>query len=113
MSDRSVPKIQLPDILPTDPVLADLLPDFARLWLRDLDGAVERCRMDNDAESLHRLGHTIKGSFLQFGFTELSAVGVQIMNAALAKDWEGAQAHVTALRSVLEQLQQRLSGSAS
>ncbi len=93
-------------------MLADLLPDFASLWLRDLHNAAVMFSEQSDTEALYRLGHTIKGSFLQFGFDQLANIGREIMACAKETDWEGAQERVKLLEQILLDLQQRLSSKA-
>lgn len=107
MSTRSVPTYSLPETLPTDPILADLLPEFASQWLKDLSVTWSDIQQSQDNEALRRFGHTIKGSFLQFGFREMSVAGKEIMNCAEANDWKGAEVYVQALRMAMEQLARR------
>jgi hypothetical protein len=108
VSDRSVPVYQLPDILPTDPVLADLLPEFAEQWLHDLTVTWSSLHQAQDSEGLRRFGHTIKGSFLQFGFRDLSVIGSEIMRLAEMNDWEGAGKCVEGLLLVMHSLRARI-----
>ena len=108
MPDRSIPTYTIPDTLPTDPVLADLVPEFIEQWLNDLTVNWQDIRRRGDLDDFRRFGHTIKGSFLQFGFKELSSVGKEIMNDADAEDWEAAQLRVTGIQNMLEELKRRL-----
>lgn len=108
MSNHSDISYDLPDNLPTDPILADLLPDFAAQWLNDLTVTWASLNAAKDAEGLRRFGHTIKGSFLQFGFRDMSVAGKNIMQCAESNDWQGAEAYVLALQQAMRQLIIRL-----
>lgn len=111
MSDRSIPTFSLPETFPTNPVLVDLLPEFAEQWLRDLTVTWSAIKQSGDTEDLRRFGHTIKGSFLQFGFKHMSTVGIEIMQFADAADWEGAESRVIGLRHAMESLRDRVGHS--
>ena len=108
MPDRSIPTYTVPDTLPTDPVLADLVPEFIAQWLNDLTVNWQDIQKRGDLDDFRRFGHTIKGSFLQFGFKELSAVGKEIMTDAEAEDWDSAELRIAGIKRVLNELQQRL-----
>lgn len=108
MSNQSDLTYQLPETLPTNPILVDLLPDFASQWLHDLTVTWSSLRESNDLEGLRRLGHTIKGSFMQFGFNDLAIVGKEIMVCAENDDWEGASQRVNGLRTAMETLASRV-----
>lgn len=108
MSNPSSIPYRLPDTLPTDPVLADLLPLFTQQWLSDLHDVHSLFVTKSDPEALYRLGHTIKGSFAQFGFTHLAPLGKDIMECSKSGDWEGAQVLLKHLEDLLGELQKRL-----
>jgi HPt (histidine-containing phosphotransfer) domain-containing protein len=86
---------------PKDPILLELLPEFLDAWQTDLSetwrGILER----QDAKELERFGHTIKGSFLQFGYRSLSAVGRAIMDDAARNDWAAATVRVEELAAIV------------
>jgi chemotaxis protein histidine kinase CheA len=87
----------------------DLMPEFIAQWMKDLTVTWPEIRERGDLEEFRRFGHTVKGSFLQFGFRELSPVGKEIMADADLGDWEAAHARVAGLLAVLEAMKERLS----
>lgn len=97
----------LPEELPTDPILLDLIPEFVSQWMRDFTVTWPEIKGRGDTEEFKRFGHTIKGSFLQFGFRDLSAVGKQIMTDAEDSDWDEAEARIKGLITALEVLGKR------
>lgn len=107
MSDRIIPVFSLPDALPADPVLADLIPEFVRQWMHDFTVTWSELRASGSLEDFRRFGHTIKGSFLQFGFKSLSGVGIEIMNDAARGDWDAADLRVKGLTQALETIRER------
>ena len=108
MPDRSNMTYTTPDTLPTDPVLADLVPEFIEQWMTDLTVNWADLRTRGDLEEFRRFGHTIKGSFLQFGFAELSRVGKEVMHDAETGDWEGAEARLNGIVRVLTELRDKI-----
>lgn len=108
MSNQSKPSYNLPQTLPTNPLLADLLPDFARQWQHDLSVGFEDLKRLGDLDGLRRLGHTVKGSFLQFGFSELAGIGVEIMHDAAHGDWHTAGLRISALCEIMQELEKRV-----
>jgi len=104
VSDHTVPNFPLPDVLPADPVLVDLIPDFVDLWMRDLTTMWADIKSSGDTEEFRRFGHTIKGSFLQFGFKELAAVGKSMMDDAANSDWQTADLKVQGLIDALQRI---------
>ena len=98
----------VPDHLPTDPVLADLVPEFLEQWERDLTVTFSGIQERQDVEELRRFGHTIKGSFLQFGFRDLAGIGKVIMADAESNDWEGAAVKVNGILEVVRTLRERI-----
>jgi HPt (histidine-containing phosphotransfer) domain-containing protein len=70
--------------IPEDPFIRELLPEFIDDWIdqigQNFDGYVQA----NNFEDMYRMGHTLKGSCLQFGLDEMAAIGIEIMS--LCKD---------------------------
>ncbi|MCS7170478.1 MAG: Hpt domain-containing protein [Candidatus Kapabacteria bacterium] len=93
--------------LPQDPILRELLPEFLSSWQIDAARIVEAAQSHNDAE-LYRLGHTLKGTCLQFGLTELAELGVQLMECARAHRWDEVPVLYERMLSEFQQLQQLL-----
>ena len=98
----------VPDHLPTDPILQDLVPEFLQQWAHDLTVTFAEMRRSGSTEDLKRFGHTMKGSFLQFGFRDLSVVGKEIMIDAEAGNWDAAEQKVQDMLGVVRTLQQRI-----
>ncbi len=107
VSDRIIPIFSLPDQLPADPVLADLIPEFVRQWMHDFNVTWNEIKSSGNIEDFRRFGHTVKGSFLQFGFKGLSGVGIEIMNDSAKGDWETADLRVKGLIQALETISER------
>ncbi|MCU0331075.1 MAG: hypothetical protein MUC47_08905 [Candidatus Kapabacteria bacterium] len=105
MSDHPIPEYPIPTVLAGDPVLREFYPEFVERWLADLTtqwpAVVERA----DPTELYRFGHTIKGSFIQFGLRDLSDVGRHVMACTDPLDWTKASACVEGLRRTLLQFQ--------
>lgn len=110
MPNRSIPTYPVPTGGPSDPVLADLMPEFIAQWTKDLTVTWAEIKDRGDMEEFRRFGHTIKGSFLQFGFRELSPIGREIMDDADRGDWESADLRVQGLLSVMHEMRANLPG---
>lgn len=113
MTDPIRPVYHLPTQGPQDPILLELLPEFLDSWANDLTKTWAEIRERADIQELYRFGHTIKGSFIQFGFRDLAAAGREIMEDANAGAWNDAHARVAALLSVVHTMQNQLSSSPS
>lgn len=113
MTDPIQPDYQIPTQGPQDPILQELLPEFLDSWTNDLTTTWAGIRDRADAQELYRFGHTIKGSFIQFGFRDLAAAGREIMEDANAGAWNDADARVRALLSVVNTMRNHLSSSPS
>jgi len=97
----------VPESVPADPVLREFYPEFVERWLSDLTEQWPEIVTRNDVEELYRVGHTIKGSFLQFGLKELAEIGKRIMAASADNDWSTASYYVDGLAEILRVLHQR------
>lgn len=86
------------------------MPEFIAQWTKDLTVTWAEIKDRGDIEEFRRFGHTIKGSFLQFGFRELSPIGREIMDDAEHLDWEGADLRVQGLLVVLGKMRENLPG---
>ena len=103
-----MPSYSIPDQWPTDPVLIEFLPEFVDQWRSDLAEPFSAMLERHNVEELNRLGHTIKGSFLQFSFKELSVVGKEIMLDAQTENWDALAEKVNTLKRILDAMKQRL-----
>lgn len=113
VSDRVMISYSVPDQWPTDPVLVEFLPEFVEQWIAELDKPFDEMLERHNVEELNRLGHTIKGSFLQFGFRDLSALGKEIMLDAQAENWDGLLAKINVLKRILKEMKHRLANNTS
>ena len=111
MHDNLHPPFPLPSVPTSDDPLTELFPEFVQAWIADLERDAADMISRRDAEALYRLGHTIKGSFLQFRLSEHATVGRQIMDFAERSDWTSADTYVKALLQMLRSLQQSLDHS--
>ena len=65
--------------LPEDPFIRELLPEFIDDWIDQIQQNFDEYVQVNNFEDMYRLGHTLKGSCLQFGLDDLAAIGIEIM----------------------------------
>lgn len=65
--------------LPEDPFIRELLPEFIDDWIDQIQQNFDEYVQSNNFEDMYRLGHTLKGSCLQFGLDDLAAIGIEIM----------------------------------
>lgn len=107
MSDPSIP-YPIPTTLPQDPILREFYPEFLDRWISDLEHEWPAIRLRADQQELYRFGHTIRGSFLQFGLRDLSDVGKQIMRLSDPPEWDAVATCVDGLRRVLVIVKQDL-----
>ncbi|MDZ4746237.1 MAG: Hpt domain-containing protein [bacterium] len=98
---------------PTDPVLVEFLPEFVDQWLSDLGEPYNEMLERHNVEELNRLGHTIKGSFLQFGFKDLSVTGKELMLDAQSENWIAYNAKVNVLKETLHGMKNRLNAKST
>ncbi len=96
--------------LPSDPVLRELLPEFLHGWQHELQRVLEAAQAHNEAE-LYRLGHTLKGTSLQFGLTELAELGIELMECARTHAWDDVVPLCERIRAELRSVQCVLANS--
>lgn len=77
MSDRIVVRI--------DAQLAELIPGYLRNRQEDLE-AIDTALARGDFDSIHFIGHSMKGSGGGYGFDDITEFGLQLERAALAAD---------------------------
>lgn len=97
--------------LPDDPILRELLPEFVRSWQEEAVQIMHAAQAHNEGE-LYRLGHTLKGSSLQFGLTDIAEVGIQLMECARRHCWEDVPALYERLCASFQNLQHMLEHTA-
>jgi len=105
VSDTLSSTFEMPSELPSDPVLREFYPEFVQRWLTDFEQQWPAIIGRGDVVELRRFGHTIKGSFLQFGLRDMSQAGTKIMSCSDNNDWKGAGEIVASLRAALLHLQ--------
>lgn len=65
--------------LPDDPFIRELLPEFIDDWIDQIQQNFDTYVQASNYEDMYRLGHTLKGSCLQFGLDDLAAIGIEMM----------------------------------
>jgi hypothetical protein len=108
VSDLLQPPYPIPTTVPTDPVLVEFYPEFVDRWIADFTDEWPRIMERHDPVELHRFGHTIKGSFVQFAMRDHSKIGIEIMQCADRDDWERAATCVDGLRQMMIELKAHL-----
>lgn len=94
--------------LPTDPIILELLPEFIDDWLAQLDREFHDIIARKNADELYRLGHTLKGSCLQFGLREPADLGIQLMGLSKEQKWDEATALFEPIRTMFTDAQATL-----
>lgn len=74
-----------------DPYIIELLPEFVDSWLEDISSQMAFLIENNNSDDLYRMGHTLKGSCLQFGLESVASLGIELMGCAREKKWEEAK----------------------
>ncbi len=96
--------------LPPDPIVVELLPTFCDDWQRKIDADWWPRVVDaGSRDGLRHFGHTVVGSFAQYGLPEGARIGHLLLACAKEGDWVGAARHVEALRGVLRDVRRSLS----
>ena len=91
-------------LLSENATIRSLLPRFCEEWERDFTVQFPKLRASGDTEGIRRMGHTVKGSFAQFGVSAGSPLGEALMRAAAAGDWDAADAVVADLFALIQQV---------
>lgn len=94
--------------LPDDPIILELLPEFVLDWLKQLDAEFHEILDKKDEQRLYRLGHTLKGSCLQFGLEDPAKLGITLMEHSKAQNWDAARAMYDPIRSYFLEAQKLL-----
>lgn len=108
MSDHLQPPYAIPLTVPEDQVLQEFFLEFTDLWIADFENVWPQIQERHDNVELHRFGHTIKGSFVQFAMKDLSRVGIEIMECSSRNDWDRAATCVEGLRQMMIALREHL-----
>ena len=87
-------------VVQIDPDLEAIVPGFLANRQRDL-ATIETCLKLGDLDTIRLLGHRMKGDGGGYGFDQISTIGHQLEEAALAKDLAGLQLQQEDLRNYL------------
>jgi hypothetical protein len=94
--------------LPDDPIILELLPEFVSDWLKQLDAEFNEILDKKDEQRLYRLGHTLKGSCLQFGLEDPAKLGITLMEHSKVQNWEAARSLYEPMRGYFVEAQKML-----
>jgi len=95
-------------ILPEDPFVRELLPEFVDTWIQDINSQFDDLIKNQNSDELYRLGHTVKGSCLQFGLDDIAAFGIELMGYAKANDWQKAEPMKSILLNAFQEIRKIL-----
>ena len=84
--------------------LEPIIPDFFQDTQNDLR-AMQVALIDNDFETVRRLGHSLKGAGKSYGFDRLSDIGRSIEREAESQDSTSTLKWVSELSQYLEHVQ--------
>lgn len=65
--------------IPNDPFIRELLPEFIEDWIYQIHHNFDDMVKAKNFDDMYRMGHTLKGSCLQFGLDDMAAIGIEIM----------------------------------
>ena len=85
-------------------VLEELVPDFLEELIAGLDTMAQGLQ-EGDFDTLHRLGHGLKGAAGNYEFEELAGIFLAIENAAKNHDSDAAAQHMKRAKGYLERLE--------
>lgn len=92
-----------------DPYILELLPEFVDTWLEDISSQMNVLIESNNGEDLYRMGHTLKGSCLQFGLDSIASLGIELMGYAREKKWDQAKLLESKLLNEFDKIKKELS----
>jgi len=87
-----------------DAELEELIPRFIQLRHEDIQ-AIKKALDSDDYETIARLGHTMKGSGISYGFDHISEIGKGIEHAAKNKEQPGVEEWLLALSTYLAKIE--------
>lgn len=73
--------------LPEDPMIRELFPEFIETWLADIDEQFLPAYNAKSTDEVYRIGHTLKGTCLQFGIDDVAQLGIEMMAASKEENW--------------------------
>lgn len=95
-------------VMPNDPFILELLPEFIDTWITDMDEVYDTYVETQNETELYRLAHTLKGSCLQFGINNIGQMGIELMAIARAHEWEKAKEYGVNLKLAFKELKEYL-----
>jgi len=87
-----------------DAELKELIPRFIQLRHEDIQ-AIKEALDEGDYETISRLGHTMKGSGISYGFDYISEIGKQMEHAAKSQERDGVNKCLLKLSNYLENIE--------
>jgi hypothetical protein len=72
-------------IVYVDPELLDLIPKFMENKIKDVEN-LKKFNAEKNFLQIEKIGHSLKGTGLSFGFTDVSRLGLELEVAAKGKD---------------------------
>lgn len=91
-------------IVHIDPDLEAIVPGFLANRRRDL-ATIEGCLKQGDLNTIRMLGHRMKGDGGGYGFDQISTIGDDLEQAALAQDVPSIKQQVALLKDFLSRLE--------
>ena len=91
-------------IIHGDPEIADLIPGYLENRRKDIikmRGALDR----NDYETIGYLGHSMRGSGEGYGFKGISAIGLELEQAAKTGNAEGISRRINELEDYIGRIE--------
>ena len=96
-----VPESPEPIVVRIDPDLADLVPRYLALRADDLV-ALREALPAGDWERIRRVGHSMRGTGMSYGFDRLTEIGGDLESAAKVEDAEAIRSQTEALADYLQ-----------
>lgn len=91
-------------IVHIDPDLEAIVPGFLANRRRDL-ATIEGCLKQGDLSTIRMLGHRMKGDGGGYGFDQISTIGDDLEQAAMAQDVPSIEQQVALLKDFLSRLE--------
>lgn len=86
-----------------DPDLSDLIPGYLQNRQKDIK-TINRSLKTSDFETIHTLGHSMRGSGGGYGFMQISKIGEAIEEAARRKNPDKIKDSIAKLSDFLERV---------
>ena len=87
-----------------DSSLEAIIPGFLANRQRDLT-TIESCLKQGDLNTIRMLGHRMKGDGGGYGFDQISTIGDQLEQAAMANNLPALHAHIENLKDFLSRVE--------